>query len=288
MKKQIVWSILLLLIMWMSTCGGNIQIFLDAGYDYDTATSSAMYYGTIGTLILTLIMIAIPAICVIFQKGKLRFEKGLKLCKWNSIILFIISIILTIFFMENNYTDSFFGIGGLGALMFYFINKWLFVANENEERENHTNIINAGVTNTDADAAVLSQSICKNNSKKKSLFLPILLFIALIISVTLNITTVLKLKESNNKISLLEKENSEYNEALEELSDLYSEEVIDNLTNDIKIEFYDENIVFVIDGYGNYYYTYDQMEQVTQGIDEYSYWAYNKEQAISLGYKKWK
>ena len=46
--------------------------------------------------------------------------------------------------------------------------------------------------------------------------------------------------------------------------------------------------MFVIDGYGNYYYTYDQMEQVTQGIDEYSYWAYNKEQAISLGYKKWK
>lgn len=54
-----------------------------------------------------------------------------------------------------------------------------------------------------------------------------------------------------------------------------------------KLNFYDENIVFVIDGYGDYYYTYDQMQTVTQGIGGYSYWAYNKEQAIARGYKAW-
>lgn len=51
-----------------------------------------------------------------------------------------------------------------------------------------------------------------------------------------------------------------------------------------KLEFYDENIVFVIDGYGNYYYTYDQMIKVTKDDDYYKYWAVNKEQAQHKGY----
>lgn len=53
-----------------------------------------------------------------------------------------------------------------------------------------------------------------------------------------------------------------------------------------KCDFFDENIVFVIEGYGNYYYTYDQMKQVTQG-KQYSFRAYNVAQAISLGYRAW-
>ena len=63
--------------------------------------------------------------------------------------------------------------------------------------------------------------------------------------------------------------------------------VYDTLDYQEKAEFLDENIVFVLDGYGKYYYTYDQVQQVTQG-KEYSYWAYNTEAAISKGYKKWK
>lgn len=51
-----------------------------------------------------------------------------------------------------------------------------------------------------------------------------------------------------------------------------------------KVEFYDEAIVFVIEGYGDYYFTYDEMIEATEDEDEYSYWAYNKEQAISRGY----
>lgn len=49
-----------------------------------------------------------------------------------------------------------------------------------------------------------------------------------------------------------------------------------------KAKFLDENIVFVIEGYGDYYYTYDEMMRVVEG--EFSFWAYNKEQAIALGY----
>lgn len=52
-----------------------------------------------------------------------------------------------------------------------------------------------------------------------------------------------------------------------------------------KLDFFDENIVFVIEGYGNYYYTYDCVQKITDG-EEYSFWAYNKEAAKSNGYQK--
>lgn len=52
-----------------------------------------------------------------------------------------------------------------------------------------------------------------------------------------------------------------------------------------KADFLDECIVFVIDGFGNYYYTYDEMMALTQDVGDYEFWAYNKEAAISNGYK---
>lgn len=53
-----------------------------------------------------------------------------------------------------------------------------------------------------------------------------------------------------------------------------------------KAKFLDDNIVFVLEGYGNVYYTYDCVQKITDG--EYSYWAYNIEAAKSQGYKKGK
>lgn len=54
-----------------------------------------------------------------------------------------------------------------------------------------------------------------------------------------------------------------------------------------KAEFYDKTIVFVVEGYGDYYFTYNQMMQVTANDESFTYWAYNKEQAISLGYTEY-
>ena len=49
-----------------------------------------------------------------------------------------------------------------------------------------------------------------------------------------------------------------------------------------KLEFFDDNIVFVIKGFGNYYYSYDcMMEKV---IGSYTYWAYNIEKAEAEGF----
>jgi len=82
-----------------------------------------------------------------------------------------------------------------------------------------------------------------------------------------------KVTNLNSRISKLNNEKTKLNK--------------ENLKLQSKADFLDENVVFVIDGYGNYYYTYDQMKQVTQG-KSYSFWAYNKSQAIGLGYRAWK
>lgn len=79
MKKKIIWTFILILLTWMSNCGMNISALSNAGYDYDTATSLAIYYTTIGTLILTLIMITVPAICAIINKGKMEHQKRNKI-----------------------------------------------------------------------------------------------------------------------------------------------------------------------------------------------------------------
>lgn len=50
-------------------------------------------------------------------------------------------------------------------------------------------------------------------------------------------------------------------------------------------EFLNENIAIVIQGYGNYYYTYDCVQKMI-GDEEYSFRAYNIPTAIAQGYKK--
>ena len=54
-----------------------------------------------------------------------------------------------------------------------------------------------------------------------------------------------------------------------------------------KLKFFDENIVFVITGYGNYYSDYDCMLQRV-GNNNYTYLAFNKTAAIGKGYTEYK
>lgn len=71
-------------------------------------------------IIISLIMMLIPFILKISKV--LTIENGKRICKYNSIILLIISIYLVAF----NYAE-FALIGGLGALIYYYINVDLFV-----------------------------------------------------------------------------------------------------------------------------------------------------------------
>ena len=101
-----------------------------------------------------------------------------------------------------------------------------------------------------------------------------------------------ELEEENNNIALeladikYEKQKLE-DEILQKDSDL--KKITGNKTIyyvSQKLDFYDDNIVFQIEGYGNKYYTYDCMMEKVANKDSYSYWAYNKEAAKSYGLKK--
>ena len=121
MTKKKVWIIIgLIFLLWSQPTSQYMSI--PELYDM------AWLYGLIDTAIITFIMMFIPFICRLVNKKKLDLNIGKKLCKWNSIIMFVLSIIIT--GIITNF-EGFMGIGGLGALAFYFINKWLFV-NENE------------------------------------------------------------------------------------------------------------------------------------------------------------
>lgn len=113
-KKKIWWSIGLLFLLYCSASGN----YLNSGDDYLYDNSS--WLALIDLLICSVALMIVPFIWRLVNKERFDCVKGKKICKWNSIIIFIISIIL-------NVTMEISIIGGLGAVMYYFINKWLFV-----------------------------------------------------------------------------------------------------------------------------------------------------------------
>lgn len=125
-------------------------------------------------------------------------------------------------------------------------------------------------------------------NKKLKITLIVLVILLIIVS---GIAIYLKISDNTSKlkdeISTLKKQVSTLREEKNNLSFENSSLKLTNSKNSKKIDFFDKNVVFVLDGYGRYYYTYDQMTQVTQG-KSFSYWAYNVEQAIGLGYRAWK
>ena len=77
-----------------------------------------------------------------------------------------------------------------------------------------------------------------------------------------------------SKINKLEKSSCAY-DSYYECYDEFNYEIE-------KANFLDENIVFVLEGYGNFYYTYDCVKKLTNGT--FTYYAYNEENAIANGY----
>ena len=70
--------------------------------------------------IISISMMIVPFLCRIIKKKKLPYKSGKILCILNSIILFLILIALQV----RMNTPS---VGVIGAIIYYFINKWIFV-----------------------------------------------------------------------------------------------------------------------------------------------------------------
>ena len=122
----------------------------------------------------------------------------------------------------------------------------------------------------------------KDKLKLISLVANGILLIGIIVLIVLYVTQTVSKDEydsmlniKNSRINTLEARASNLDYLLDGQSLFYVKE---------KLEFFDENIVFKIKGYGNYYYTYDCMMNKVNG--SYTYWGYNKEAAISEGLKK--
>ena len=99
--------------MFLATTGQMAESAALAGQDMDLVFPAAL----LTSLLVSAMMMAVPGVCRLVKKERLPIKSGKRICLWNSILLFVIPTIL-----GNNL------IGGLGAICFYFINKWLFVA----------------------------------------------------------------------------------------------------------------------------------------------------------------
>lgn len=136
-----------------------------------------------------------------------------------------------------------------------------------------------------------NEYICVNNKDKKikrkmKVAIIILSIVITIETIAMVILGVCQFITFNNEKEDLEGKLRIANYFKTDYSNTVDELKCENNKLKDKCNFFDRYVVFVIEGYGNYYYTYDQMEQVTHG-KSYSYWAYNIEQAISLGYRAW-
>ncbi len=132
----------------------------------------------------------------------------------------------------------------------------------------------------------------EKSSSKNKLLLPLEIIIVLFgISLISIVIMVINNSKSNNKkekeidrlkIELASQKANTLSQK-EEIKSIIGKHDTDYIKE--KLDFFDDSIVFVIDGYGKYYYSYDCMMKKT-GDKSFVFWAYNKEAAIDKGYKK--
>jgi hypothetical protein len=109
--------IILIILLWASSSGQ----YLNEGFEL----SQANMYGLIDIAVASILMLCYPFISRIINKEQIEYYECRSMCIGNSIILFIISLVLTA-------TIGFGFVGGLGAVMYYYINMNLFSAPKTE------------------------------------------------------------------------------------------------------------------------------------------------------------
>jgi len=119
-KKHTGQIILLFILMFCSSYGQVLEQLYSLGEKDNIAEAKGFLLASFELCIVSAIMMIVPFFAKISRGKKLPFESGKRLCLWNSIILFVLSLVGQIF-------TGIGVVGGIGALFFYLINKWLFV-----------------------------------------------------------------------------------------------------------------------------------------------------------------
>lgn len=304
MKKNKFFQIFgLIFLVYLSVTG---QYLSNPNYKDD-----ALLIGLFIIIVLSIEMMIVPFIVRLFNKERLDIKKGKLICSWNSIIAFILSFALLD--VAEELGISVVGVGGIGAIIYYYINKWLFVHNEDTLKEkkkkmlkkqiddNFSNILEESNNLLDEDFSDLVRCekrkirFCKlcggkldiNNKCKKCgkqyfkfnriIFLYIIIIILIIICVFL----ILALDDANKTIDNIYDAENRWCDT--QLNSLIGNNDINYIKN--KLDFIDNKIVFVLEGDNTYYYTYDCVQTLTNG-NHYKFLAFNEESAKSKGYKK--
>lgn len=126
MKSRKKYNLGLIVLLFLLLYGSSIGVYLNSEDDYVYET--AVKFGTIQFVVVSVIMMIVPLIYRLANNELLDLEKGKKICKWNSIILFVVS---TFLYISANWNF----IGGIGAIFYYFINMNLFVGDEKANSE---------------------------------------------------------------------------------------------------------------------------------------------------------
>lgn len=116
---------ILLLLLLIPSFGGDVEVFLNKGMEYETAGIYASLTALATISIISIVMMLVPFICRLARKEKLPYKSGKRLCLWNGIITFVIAVVVAA-------TTGILMISIPSAIIFYFINKWVFVKAPND------------------------------------------------------------------------------------------------------------------------------------------------------------
>lgn len=189
-------------------------------------------------------------------------EQIKKRCIINSIVVFTIIYIYRLIRFED------YKINPSPAILWFFINYSIFTRKKKPKKAKKKKKADEYIDmdNLSMDFIDKKKPKIKNLKEKKYKRLFIIFVILFSISIIINLFQYLNYTFINEE---------------------YEYELRNNNTLQEKVDFFNDNIAFVIDKNSNYYYNYDCLQSVMNG-KEYSFWAYNKKQAINRGYKEYK
>lgn len=121
MNKRIGYALLVVGLLYLSVAGQYLN--------NDITFEQASFLAMINMLIISAIMMFVPFCIRLSKKDLMEHKEGRNICIWNSIIIFILSIVLSMA------TDGKYYIGGLSVLAYYFVNMWVFVKSKNIEAD---------------------------------------------------------------------------------------------------------------------------------------------------------
>ncbi len=109
-----------------------IATYLSALVQVENSPRNTFIFGTLNYLIISFIVMIIPLTFRVKNKKKLDYLRGFKICLANSLLMFIISIILSTLLIKG---EGYYGINRLGAIAYYFVNMSFFVDNKNNSKK---------------------------------------------------------------------------------------------------------------------------------------------------------